>query len=80
MLRYFKNEEETKAVIDGEWYFTGDLGYYDEDGYFYIVDRLKQMIKNPANYQVREICHLFQWVIIFRFVIDRKFDFYNLIL
>ena len=54
-LGYWKNPEATAASfveIDGKSYFrTGDLGYRDEDGYFFIVDRLKRMI-NAAGYKV----------------------------
>jgi long-chain acyl-CoA synthetase len=44
MMGYWERPEETKkAVIDG-WMHTGDSGYMDEDGYVYIVDRIKDMI------------------------------------
>jgi len=45
MKGYFKNEEATKNCIVNGWFHTGDIGYYDEDGCFYIVDRLKELIK-----------------------------------
>jgi fatty-acyl-CoA synthase len=52
---YWKQPEETaRAFIehDGKRFFrTGDLGYYDEEGYFFITDRLKRMI-NCAGYKV----------------------------
>jgi len=52
MLRYIDNEVATKEAIDTElWNHTGDLGYYDDDGYFYVIDRLKEIIKYNA-YQV----------------------------
>ena len=45
MQGYWNLEEKTKAVIDSEgWYYTGDMGKIDEDGYLYVVDRIKDMI------------------------------------
>ncbi|WP_445488785.1 long-chain-fatty-acid--CoA ligase [Rhodopseudomonas sp. RCAM05734] len=44
MMGYWERPEETaKAVIDG-WMHTGDGGYMDEEGYVYLVDRMKDMI------------------------------------
>jgi long-chain acyl-CoA synthetase len=44
MLGYYKNQEETqKTIVDG-WLYTGDIGYADENGYFYITDRKKELI------------------------------------
>jgi acyl-CoA synthetase (AMP-forming)/AMP-acid ligase II len=52
MLGYLNRPEATGQVIDGDgWFHTGDVGYADEDGYFYIVDRVKELIKYNA-YQV----------------------------
>jgi len=52
MMGYFGDPETTKATIDQNgWLHSGDIGYYDEDGYFYVVDRLKELIKYNA-YQV----------------------------
>ncbi len=44
MKGYFKRPEETRESFFGEWFRTGDLGYTDEDAYFYIVDRKKDMV------------------------------------
>jgi len=54
-LGYWQRPKETEEVfvtVDGTRYFrTGDMGYVDEDGYFYMVDRLKRMI-NAAGFKV----------------------------
>ncbi|WP_127025329.1 thioester reductase domain-containing protein, partial [Chroococcidiopsis cubana] len=43
---YLNNPEATAKVIDADgWFHTGDVAYVDEDGYFYIVDRIKELIK-----------------------------------
>lgn len=53
MMGYLKNEKATSEIIDDEgWLHTGDVVYYDEDQYFYIVDRCKELIKVKGN-QVR---------------------------
>ncbi|HMP73630.1 MAG TPA: long-chain fatty acid--CoA ligase [Kiritimatiellia bacterium] len=44
MKGYWNQPEETAASFFGEWFRTGDLGKVDEDGYFYILDRIKDMI------------------------------------
>lgn len=55
MKGYLNNEEESKQAFDEDGFLkTGDLGYYDEEGFFYIVDRLKEIIKYKG-FQVRNI-------------------------
>jgi long-chain acyl-CoA synthetase len=41
---YFNAPEETAAAFVDGWFLTGDIGYMDEDGFFYVVDRKKDMI------------------------------------
>lgn len=52
---YWNNPQATRecfSEIDGKTFFlTGDLGYYDDEGYFFIVDRLKRMI-NASGFKV----------------------------
>lgn len=52
MQGYFNNPEATAITLDADgWLHTGDVAYVDEDGWFYIVDRVKELIKYNA-YQV----------------------------
>jgi acyl-CoA synthetase (AMP-forming)/AMP-acid ligase II len=44
MQGYWNKPEETAAALRGGWMHTGDGGYLDEDGYLYVVDRIKDMI------------------------------------
>jgi 4-coumarate--CoA ligase len=49
MMGYIGNEEATKFTIDQDgWLHTGDIGYFDNDKQFFIVDRLKELIKYKA--------------------------------
>ncbi|HVC82937.1 MAG TPA: 4-coumarate--CoA ligase family protein [Chloroflexota bacterium] len=46
MHGYLNRPEATAAMLDSDgWLRTGDIGYVDDDGFFYIVDRLKELIK-----------------------------------
>jgi acyl-CoA synthetase (AMP-forming)/AMP-acid ligase II len=52
MHGYLNRPDATAGAIDAEgWFHTGDVGYADSDGYFYVVDRVKELIKYNA-YQV----------------------------
>ncbi|MGE4588288.1 MAG: class I adenylate-forming enzyme family protein [Acidaminococcaceae bacterium] len=56
MLGYLNLPEETATALRGGWLHTGDLAYKDEDGYLFIVDRLKDMIiSSGENIYPREI-------------------------
>lgn len=45
MKEYFNNPEKTQETLKGDWIHTGDIGFYDSDGFFCIVDRTKDLIK-----------------------------------
>ncbi len=49
MQGYWKDPEETAKVLRNGYYFTGDLGKMDEEGFIYVVGRSKDMIKVGAN-------------------------------
>ena len=44
MLRYYKDEKATNAVLDNGWLYTGDMAQQDEEGFIYLVDRKKDVI------------------------------------
>merc|ERR1712098_447687 len=44
MKGYFRNAVATAAALKGDWMHTGDGGYMDDDGFIFLVDRLKDMI------------------------------------
>ncbi len=49
MKEYFKNPEMTAETVKDGWLYTGDLGKIDEEGYFFIVDRKKDMITSGGE-------------------------------
>ena len=56
MEGYWNRPDETENVFKNGWFLTGDLGYMDENGYFYIADRKKDMIiAGGFNIYPREI-------------------------
>jgi len=61
MKGYWNLPEETAKAIQSGWYQTGDMGYRDEDGYFYVVDRAKDMIitggENVYSVEVEQVLY-----------------------
>lgn len=56
MAGYYKNEQATRAAIIDGWLHTGDMGYKDRDGYFFITGRKKEMIiRGGENIYPKEI-------------------------
>lgn len=61
MLGYFHDDERTVAAFEGDWFHSGDLGLIDAEGYIFVVDRKKDMIKsggeNVASREVEEMIY-----------------------
>jgi long-chain acyl-CoA synthetase len=56
MKGYYKRPDATAEAMRGGWFHTGDIGRQDEDGFFYIVDRVKDMIiRGGFNVYPREV-------------------------
>ena len=62
MVEYWHRPKETKEVLVDGWLHTGDLGYYDEKGFIYIVDRKKDMIvtggENVYSREVEDVLYM----------------------
>jgi fatty-acyl-CoA synthase len=58
---YWRDDEATARAFSGGWFHTGDVGYLDEDGYLYVVDRLKDVIisggENIASLEVERVIY-----------------------
>ena len=58
---YWRDPDATRAAFAGGWFHTGDIGVLDDDGYLYIVDRLKDMIvsggENIASSEVERVLY-----------------------
>lgn len=61
MKEYWNNPEETKKAIKDDWVYTGDIVRVDEEGYFYVIDRKKEMfISGAENVYPAEVEHTFR--------------------
>jgi len=62
MVEYWHKPKETREVLIDGWLHTGDLGYYDEKGFIYIVDRKKDMIvtggENVYSREVEDVLYM----------------------
>jgi len=66
MQGYWNHPEETAKVFRNGWLLTGDVGYHDADGYFFITDRKKDMLlvngNNVYPREIEEVIHQFPGV------------------
>ena len=64
---YWRDPDATSAAFAGGWFHTGDIGVKDDDGYLYIVDRLKDMIvsggENIASSEVERVLYEYESVV-----------------
>jgi acyl-CoA synthetase (AMP-forming)/AMP-acid ligase II len=49
MLAYFRDPDQTAEAFHDDWFLTGDLGFVDEDGWLYFVDRKKDVIRRGGE-------------------------------
>lgn len=61
MKGYLNNPEATAGAFTGDWFHTGDLGYFDEDGFLFIVGRIKELIirggYNVYPLEIEDVLH-----------------------
>ncbi len=64
MLGYFENDDATKEVLKNGWFYTGDMGYIDNDGYIFITGRKKNVLvlENGKNVFPEELEQLIEGV------------------
>jgi malonyl-CoA/methylmalonyl-CoA synthetase len=64
---YWRNQEETAKAFEKGWFRTGDLGRIDEDGYYYLTDRIKNIIisggENISPKEVETVINQFDGVV-----------------
>jgi long-chain acyl-CoA synthetase len=62
MVEYWRKPDDTEVNLRDGWLYTGDMGYWDEQGYIYIADRKKDMIiSGGENVYPREIEEVLHW-------------------
>jgi long-chain acyl-CoA synthetase len=77
MKGYYKKDAETREVFEGEWFKTGDIGRFDEDGFLIITDRKKDLIvtsggKNVAPQPIENLLKTIPFVSTAVVIGDRK--------
>jgi long-chain acyl-CoA synthetase len=77
MKGYYKKKEETMEAIREGWFYSGDIGYLDEDGFLVITDRKKDIIvtaggKNVAPQQIENLLKLNPYITMAVAIGDRR--------
>ena len=64
---YWQKNEESKKAFSKQWFKTGDLGYFDDDGYYFLTDRLKHIIisggENISPKEVENVINQFDGIL-----------------